>query len=233
MIEEVGALLPSGNGHDVRHVERVLCLAKKFATAEGADLRIVELACLLHDVDDYKIFGELSEKNLTNANRILEKFCIDRTTKTEVLEIIQTVGFSKRLSGIPPKTLEGQVVSDADLCDAIGARGIIRTHEYNTARGIPFFDKTIPPIRKNVSPELYRNASLEHAVQHFFDKMLFVPSILQTKSGIEEGGKRLQIMISFLEELFREENAEDWRKFLSDTIDGLSGFEKNKSRQKY
>lgn len=58
----------------------------------------------------------------------------------------------------------------------------------------------------------------DHAVQHFFDKLLIIPSILMTTSGKEEGDKRLSIMVNFLDELFTEENAGDWTMYLNSFV---------------
>ena len=62
MIEEarkqVCKLLDKDNsGHGMEHIDRVLNLALKFAEAENADKDVVALIALLHDVDDYKLFG--------------------------------------------------------------------------------------------------------------------------------------------------------------------------------
>lgn len=58
----------SGHGYD--HVERVLNLALKFSQQENANVSIVTLISLLHDVDDYKLFGIDNENNLTNAKKL-------------------------------------------------------------------------------------------------------------------------------------------------------------------
>lgn len=211
----VKELLQSDDGHGFDHVQRVGKLALAFAAAEGADREIVELAALLHDVDDYKLFGEENAKNLTNANTILEENGIDADAKQHVLDIIQNMGYNKYLEGIRPTTLEGQIVSDADMCEAIGAQGILRSHAYNMSRGVTFFDKAAAPNDGEKNSEQYRNVKNEHAVQHFFDKLLLIPSILMTESGRAEGDKRLRVMVDFLDELFREEDAAEWTEYLA------------------
>lgn len=65
----------------------------------------------------------------------------DSHIKDQILEIISTMGYNKYLEGTRPLTLEGQIVSDADMCDAIGAMGILRTHAYNLSKGGVFLIK--------------------------------------------------------------------------------------------
>ncbi len=120
--EAVRSLLEKDNsGHGLDHIERVRNLSLLFAKKERADEEIIDLAALLHEVDDYKLFGEDSAMNLTNATRILDSYNLNSAKKDKVLEIIRTMGYNKSLYGIRPDTLEGAIVSDADMCDAIGA----------------------------------------------------------------------------------------------------------------
>ncbi len=203
------------SGHGMDHIDRVLGLAQSFAELENADLEIVSLAALLHDVDDYKLFRQESADKLINARTILEKYNINSDTKSKIIEIIRTIGYNKYLEGIRPDTLEGKIVSDADMCDAIGSMGILRTHTYTLSKGNEFFDKTLSP-EELVDVEAYKLDKKSHSVQHFFDKLLKIPSILMTEAGQNEGTKRQLIMIDFLRELFREENATEWLRYLDD-----------------
>ena len=213
--EAVKSLLEKDNsGHGLDHIERVRHLSLLFAEKEGADKEVVDLAALLHEVDDYKIFGEDNAKNLTNATRILDSYDVNPAKKARVLEIIRTMGYNKSLDGIRPDTLEGAIVSDADMCDAIGAQGILRTYAYNTSKGNLFFDKTLQPESGTMSASEYRTSKKSHCVQHFFDKLLKIPHIMITESGKEEADRRQRIMIDFLCELFSEENAENWKTHL-------------------
>lgn len=202
------------SGHGMQHVERVEGLAVSFAKKEGADIGTVALIALLHDVDDYKLFGKESADNLTNANKILDTYDVDKVRKGLALDAIRSMGYNKYLEGVRPATLEGQIVSDADMCDAIGSIGILRTHAYALSKGNEFFDKTQAPIDRSLSADQYRSAKHEHSVQHFFDKLLTIPSILLTESGREEGEKRKNIMTTFLSELFEEEGSHEWQDYL-------------------
>ena len=202
------------SGHGMDHVDRVLKLATEFAENEGADREIITLAALLHDVDDYKIFGEEHAEKLLNANNILDKYNVSVSTRNKVLNIIHSMGYSKYIEGVRPDTLEGMIVSDADMCDAIGAIGILRTHAYALSKGDVFFDKNLHPQDGPTSTSGYKAAKKSHSVQHFFDKLLKIPSLLMTYAGKAEGKKREAIMIQFLREIFTEECADEWLAYL-------------------
>lgn len=131
MIEEVRKkvceLLDKDNsGHGMEHIERVLKMSLKFAEKEKANREIVAFIALLHDVDDYKLFEIENANNLINARKILQQCSIESNIREQVLDAIKTIGYSKRLNGIIPITLEGMIVSDAGMCDAIGSTGILR-----------------------------------------------------------------------------------------------------------
>ncbi len=133
MIEEVWRqvckLLEKDNsGHGMEYADRVLNLSLKFAKAEGADKEVVALIALLHDVDDYKIFGVESAENLTNAKKILEECEVIGETRERVLGAIKMIGYGKRLREIEPTSLEGMIVPDADVCDATGTTGVLRAY---------------------------------------------------------------------------------------------------------
>ena len=144
---EVEKLLGNDDsGHDKDHINRVLVLSLRFAKSENADEYITALIALLHDVDDYKLFGLENEKNLSNARNIMNICNIDSSIQKKVCEEIRNIGYSKRLKGLAPTTIEVKIVSDADMCDALGAVSILRVFKYTTKMNKPFFDKNIFPI---------------------------------------------------------------------------------------
>jgi uncharacterized protein len=121
------------SGHGIEHTLRVYSLALDFAKKEKCNLEIVALASLLHDCDDYKIVGLEKAKSLVNTHYFLNKYNITKDVQVRVIEIIQTMGYSNCLKGIRCKTIEGMIVSDSDMCDAIGSIGIVRTIEYSAS----------------------------------------------------------------------------------------------------
>ncbi len=110
------------------------------------------------------------------------------------------------------------MVSDADMCDAVGAEGILRTHAYNLSKRSPFFNKNLLPIKSNLSAIEYATTTSSHSVQHFFDKLFKLSSIMMTAPGRKEAERRQQTMVDFLRELFREDNATEWSEYLEDYL---------------
>lgn len=216
--EQLKALFINDNtGHDIEHTIRVYKLAMKFAEKEQANQEIVGLAALLHDVDDYKLFGKENSKNLINAKKIMQENKISSEAQEQVLEIIKTIGYRKLLDGIRPKTLEGKIVSDADMCDAIGANGILRVYAYTKSHNKPFFDENIFP-KENITLQNYSMCA-ETAVCHIFEKILRLKKLMFTQSGELEATKREQITVDFLKHLFEEEEATEWITYLNQNID--------------
>jgi len=220
----VSELLSNDNsGHGFEHISRVEELALKFAEKENANKEIVSITSLLHDVDDYKIFGIENSTNLTNAKKIMNLANVDVSIQKKVIDNINNMGYSKSLRGIRPTTLEGKVVSDADMCDAIGANGIIRSIVYavrDKGNGV-IFDKNIFP-NDNITYKEYNSHGSTHdtdnAINHFFEKLLKLPSLMMTDSGREEASKRQKIMIDFLKQFFIECDVPEWSKYLDDYL---------------
>ncbi len=222
MIEEVrkqvSKLLDKDNsGHGMEHINRVLNLSLKFAESENANKDVVAFIALLHDVDDYKLFGMENADNLTNARNILESSFLEDNIKEQVLNAIKTIGYSKRLKGIRPTALEGMIVSDADMCDSIGTTGILRSYQYNLAHGNLFFDKNIYPTL-NMSATDYMAKKTGTVVTHMFEKLLKLKDMMLTDSGKREAMERHNIMIEFLYHFFKEENAPEWIDYLDNYL---------------
>ena len=78
------------SGHDYFHTLRVFRLATRIAEAEGADVRTVQLAALLHDVDDRKLSPETCETR-ANARKFLTEQQVDGNTVDAVCRIIACI----------------------------------------------------------------------------------------------------------------------------------------------
>ena len=190
--QEVIKLLDKDNsGHGMDHINRVLDLSLKFAEKENANAQVVALIALLHDVDDYKLFGMENAEKLINARRIMDNCNVDKDIQEQVCDALNNIGYSKRLKGHCPTTLEGKIVSDADMCDALGANGILRVYTYSMKNGKPFFDRNISPI-EDMNAEKYTRKCADSSVCHIFEKILKLKDLMLTDSGKEESKKGIK-----------------------------------------
>lgn len=215
------------SGHGMDHIERVYNLAIKFAKEEQADINLVSLASLLHDVDDYKIVGKANAEKFINATKIMDSVNISKEKQEKVIEIIKNMGYSKSLKGIRPKTIEGMCVSDADMCDAIGASGIVRAIVYavsSKGNGV-IFDKNIYP-NVNITAEEYNAKGTTYdtdgAINRCFEKLLKLKDLMMTNAGKKEAISRHEFIIEFLREFFKEENVPEWLEFLEEYLNNLN-----------
>ncbi len=205
----------SGHGND--HIDRVLDLSLKFAQKETANTDVVELIALLHDVDDYKLFGEENFENLTNAKSIMNKANVPNDIQNQVLASLKCIGYSKLLKGFRPTTIEGKIVSDADMCDALGVNGVLRVYKYSMKNGKPFFDKNVFPI-EDMTADKYTRKCADSSVCHIFEKILKLKDLMMTESGKQEAQERHQIIVDILYHLFEEENAPEWTEYLNEYL---------------
>ena len=205
----------SGHGND--HIDRVLDLSLKFAQKETANTDVVELIALLHDVDDYKLFGEENSENLTNAKSIMNKANVPNDIQNQVLASLKCIGYSKLLKGFRPTTIEGKIVSDADMCDALGVNGVLRVYKYSMKNGKPFFDKNVFPI-EDMTADKYTRKCADSSVCHIFEKILKLKDLMMTESGKQEAQERHQIIVDILYHLFEEENAPEWTEYLNEYL---------------
>ena len=175
------------SGHDFDHTLRVFHMATRLATEEGADLETVQLAALLHDVDDRKLSPDTYEGKL-RARNFLEENGVQEDRIVEIIHIISHISFSAQLP--PPESIEGKCVQDADRLDALGAIGIARTFAFGGSRGRRLHDP------EGIDP----NAS----VQHFYDKLLRLKDSMHTSTGRRLAEQRDQYMRSFLQQFYEE-----------------------------
>lgn len=206
----------NSNGHDYKHVFRVYNNAMKFCDAlPDANRDLVAAAALLHDCDDYKLFGEESERLQINTRRILSGSGFDADFCEKCINIVKTIGYSKRLKGIAAYGIEGAIVSDADMCDASGAIGMLRCIEYRTDSNEPFFDPNCLPPSDGMDADTYRKSSVDPCVNHIFNKILHLRDMCLTEPGRKCAAVRHQTIINFLVAYFDEVNAPKiWKDLL-------------------
>lgn len=190
------------SGHDWWHIYRVSTLAKYIATLESADIFIVELTALLHDIADWKFHeGDLMAGPLA-AKDWLKKLDVDKKIINKVCDIILNMSFKGANVDSKLATLEGMVVQDADRLDAIGAIGIARAFTYSGALGQIMHDPNIKEVMHNTFYE-YKNKK-STAINHFHEKLLLLKDRMNTNTAKKMALQKHQCMEYFLENFYRE-----------------------------
>ena len=193
--------LGDSSGHDYYHTVRVYKIATEIAKQEYADVNIVQLAALLHDVDDKKLSPE-THATKKNAVDFMTVNGVDADIINMVCKIIDEVSFAGTDS-VVPSTIEGKCVQDADRLDAIGAIGIARTFAYGGSRGRKIYDPDIKP-RIGMSKEEYQKNMNSTSINHFYEKLLLLKDMMNTTAGKKMAEHRQAVMQEFLNEFLAE-----------------------------
>lgn len=188
------------SGHDYYHSLRVYRMAVALAKEENADVDIAALAALLHDVDDRKLSpGTTKEK--TNAVNFMRSQNVQEAVISRVLTILDEVSF-KGTDSVTPSTLEGKCVQDADRLDALGAIGIARTFAYGGSHQRALYDPEVPP-NPNMDEKEYQKSN-SSTLNHFYEKLFLLESMMNTQAGRRIARKRTRYMEQFVAEFLRE-----------------------------
>lgn len=170
----------NSDGHGADHSLRVYNNALNIRKTYECKELYVDLGALLHDVDDHKLFNN---KNNENARKFLIENDFDSEAIEDIIEIINSVSFTKN-KGTKPKTLEACIVQDADRLDAIGAIGVARTFMYSGKNG----------------------RGIEDSLSHFDEKLLLLKDMMNTDEAKRLAEERDSFMKEFLSEINEELN---------------------------
>lgn len=191
--------------HDLPHVRRVVAWAERLAEAEGADPEVVIPAAWLHDVvtvpKDSPDRARASRIAAEAASAWLRKASFPSDKIPAVAHAIEAHSFT---AGVEPETVEARVVQDADRLDALGAIGIARCYAMSAAFGSRLVHPEDPVPGEPPSREL---DDKRFATDHFFVKLLKLPTTMRTAAGRAEAERRVAFMRAFLDRLAEEASA--------------------------
>lgn len=192
-------------GHDWWHTYRVWQNAKLImSNFEKIDFTVVELAALLHDIADWKFNSGDDEIGPQKAREHLSTFDIDEVTVDHICSIIYSMSFKGANVKNTIKTIEGQIVQDADRLDALGAIGVARAFAYGAYAKQELYNPEIKPKLHN-SYEEYKTSKTT-TINHFYEKLLLLKDKLNTEQARDIAQKRHDFMISFLDQFYKEWN---------------------------
>jgi len=200
-------------GHDWWHIYRVRNLAKRIALHEGADIFIVELAALLHDIGDYKFFQGDEEAGAVKVREWLSSLEISPSLIDKIVEITSQISFmhtlpdkgkrkGKKNSATSAISKELMAVTDADRLDAMGAIGIARAFTYGGFFNRPIYDPSIKPS-KFITKEEYKTTEAP-SINHFYEKLLKLKDMMYTPLGRKMAKRRHRFLNLYLKQFFKE-----------------------------
>ncbi len=186
----------SDAAHDVGHIRRVVANARRLGQAEGADEKVLIPAAWLHDcVVVPKSSPQRKEASKLAARQAvawLEEHGWPYGREDEIAHAIEAHSFS---AGIETRTLEAQVLQDADRLDALGAVGLARTLMLGAEMKREFYHPG-DPFCENRAPD-----DGIYTLDHIYQKLLTLQGTMKTESGRKEAGRRTMFLHDFLTQL--------------------------------
>ncbi len=200
-------LATAEGGHDWFHIERVYKNALLISKTETVDELIVSLAALLHDIADAKFHNGDESIGPKKATEFLFKMNVDEVIIHRVTTIISEMSFKNSIGGkTQERSIEFQVVQDADRLDAIGAIGIARCFNYGGFKNRKLYDPEIAP-KLNMTKEEYKKSN-GPTINHFYEKLLLLKDEMNTKTGKQIAEERHNFMESYLKQFYAEWSGE-------------------------
>lgn len=190
------------SGHDWWHIYRVWQNAKNIAQNEKADMFIVEMAALLHDIADYKFNKGDDKIGGQVAKKYLEKQRIPKDDIAAIIHIIDNISFKGAMVKEKMASLEGKIVQDADRLDAMGAIGIARVFATGAKLNRPIYNPGVKPtMHKNFKQYSKKNG---HSINHFYEKLLLLKNRMNTKTGKKMAVQKHAYMEQYLKRFYKE-----------------------------
>jgi len=197
--DESKKIMDGDSAHDFEHVMRVYKNAKKICKEEKANEKLILSAALLHDIVSYPKSDKRSKmsslESAKKSKQILKKYDFSKEEITIISDAICDHSFSQNKV---PRTLEGRILQDADRLDALGAIGIARVFATGGSLKRPFYNLDDPFCKTRIPDDKI------WTLDHFFQKLLKLESLMNTKSGKVEAKRRTRVLKEFLNYLKQE-----------------------------
>jgi len=197
-------LADAEGGHDWWHIYRVWKLSKQIAQTENANNFVVELGALLHDIADSKFNQGNEEIGPRKAREFLSSLNVDEDVIVHVENIILNISFKGGNYAQKFKSVELDIIQDADRLDAMGAIGVARTFNYGGYKGREIYNPEIEP-NLNMTKEEYKNSNAP-TINHFYEKLLLLKDRMNTATGKAMALHRHKFMEQYLNEFYGEWN---------------------------
>lgn len=171
----------NGTAHSYEHVNRVVKIATFLAKKEKANVELVQIGALLHDIG-WAAGKPHNETGAKLANKILKEMNYPKEKSEKIVRIIlhHPLAFKDKL-----ETLEEKIVWDADKIDLLGVIGVVRAFHW------------------------LGNKPFEAVVKTCFEEQTTIYDLLTTPTAKKVAKRRHREMIAFLSALKRELSVTD------------------------
>ena len=197
-------LADAEGGHDWFHIERVYKNTLLIAKNEPVDVFVASLGALLHDIADSKFHNGNETVGPKIAREFLLQLNVDAAVIDHVVHIIENISFKGGNETQKIKSIELDVVQDADRLDAIGAIGISRCFNYGGFKNRALYNPEIKP-NLQMSKEAYKSSTAP-TINHFYEKLLLLKDRMNTETGKKIAKERHAFMETFLNQFYNEWN---------------------------
>ena len=165
--------------HGFKHTERVYKLCLNLGKKLNADLNILKIAALLHDIGRIQEKEDVKKRNHAEISAELAKNFLEpnryNLTQNEIDKITHCIQAHSYSNELVPETLEAKILSDADKLDALGAIGLYRTIGFT----------------------ILRNGDLDDVIEHLENKILKLKNRLFLDISKDIASTREKIIIDF------------------------------------
>ncbi|MCJ7815870.1 MAG: HD domain-containing protein [Xanthomonadales bacterium] len=198
-LEFLGRTAPADMAHDLNHVKRVVKNCLYLTDIEKANATVTLAAAWLHDCVAVAKDSPLRSQGSRLAARAATEFLPGIHYPSNLLPAVyHAIESHSYTADIPPRTLEAQVVQDADRLDSLGAIGIARCLLVGGHLHRPLCD-SLDPFCDSREPDDSR-----FTIDHFYAKLFKLPDTMQTEAGRKEAHRRAALMREYLENLRAE-----------------------------
>lgn len=190
--------------HDWDHTLRVLRLCEHIGPVEKADMDVLRVAAVLHDIG--RPHQDASRGSVCHADHgavlaepIVATLVFSPGQKDNILHCIRTHRFRGKHV---PETLEAKVLFDADKLDAIGAIGIARAYLFAGEIGARLHRPDIP-AELSVPYSIDDTGFREYRI-----KLSKIKDRMMTSEGKRMAGERHRFMAAFFNRFLLEYQGE-------------------------
>ncbi len=172
--------------HGFPHVQRVYNTCIEIGKKLNANLIVLKLSALLHDIgrnqglksNINRNHAEISAEMALNFFN-LNNFKLSQDDLIDVIHCVKAHSFSNKIS---PETVEAKILSDSDKLDALGAIGLYRTIGFT----------------------IQNNGGIEQVIDHLENKILKLKKKMYLNISRDIAKKKLNIINDFYDLIWKE-----------------------------